>query len=127
MFIGCGLSALGFSLSATSTRACAQQSLASQLLKRRQTTFSRFERRESATLLFDQVILHAADLLSGLEDFEPGRVALAEKRAIALIFARAPFLTMDGGDAARVGVVPGDRGGAGVHARSHVQFQRHGF
>src|SRR5262247_2335293 len=77
---------------------------ASQLLKRRQTTFRRFERWEPAAFLLDQVILNASDRFGGLEDFEPWRVALAEKRAIALIFARAPFFTVDGGDAARIGV-----------------------
>src|SRR5262245_43466160 len=64
-------------------------SLTSQLPTGRQTTFSRFERLESATLLFDQVILNASDRVGGLEDFEPWRVALAEKRAKALFFARA--------------------------------------
>src|SRR5215475_5785529 len=104
-------------------------SLTSQLLKRRQTTFRRFERWETAAFLLDQVILNAADILSGLEDFEPWRVTLAEKRAKALFFARAraPFLAVDGGDAARIGVDPGDRVGAGLHAGPHVELQRHVF
>src|SRR5262245_65428480 len=97
------------------------------MLNSRQTTFRRFERWETAAFLLDQVILNASGRFGGLEDFEPWRVALTEKRAIALIFARAPFFTVDGGDAARIGVDPGDRVGAGFHAGSHVELQRHVF
>src|SRR5262245_41772124 len=108
---------------------CSFAASAPQLLKSRQTTFRRFERWVTAAFLLDQVILNASDRFGGLEDFEPWRVALAEKRAIAPIFARAraPFLAVDGGDATRIGVYPGDRVGAGVHAGSHVELQRHVF
>jgi hypothetical protein len=49
----------------------------SHFFVRRQTSFRRLQRRKPAVFLLDQVILDAADLFSGLEDFEPGRVALS--------------------------------------------------
>src|SRR5262249_36621499 len=85
----------------------------SQLLISGQTTFRSFERREAAAFLLDQVILHAADRLGGVENFEPGRLALAEQQTIAFPFARGPLLEVKRSDAAMIGLDPGDRIGAG--------------
>src|SRR5262249_8922354 len=97
----------------------------SQLLISRQTTFRRFERRETATFLLDQVILYTADRLGGVEDFEPGRSALAEQQTIAFPFARGPLLEVKRSDAPLIGPDPGDRIGAGVYTCAHVELQRH--
>src|SRR5215510_16362698 len=102
-----------------------QSDLSSQLLISGKATFRSFERREAAAFLLDQVILHAADGLSGCEDFLPGRSALAEQQTIAFPFARGPFFEVKRSDASPIGLDPGDRIGAGVHTGAHVELQSH--
>src|ERR1035438_1565385 len=85
----------------------------------------RFELRVPASLLLDEVILDAANTLSGLEDALPIRLPFPEQGLVADAGVRRPVFTMDGANASRVGSDPCDRVGTGLQASSHVLLQHH--
>src|SRR5215475_9740360 len=83
-----------------------------------------FEWGEAAAFLLEEIVLEAASIFGGGEDFFPGGDALSEEDLVAL--SGGPVLAVHRADAARVGADPGDRIGTGCDAGADIELQNDG-